>query len=204
MLTNTHKYIGISLVTAVIVIGAMLLGGNIHKRYAEYKYKCVQFDSVQSELKYHKEAEEINDYFARFDVTTRVDIIRQTLKAIDKLLPKYFPEGPYKRKDIITIAMIESSFDKFLVGGSGEYGIFQIMPESCKWMGITKNQFEIEVNTELALFVLKKKFDEHENYKLAIIAYNGLVKRKGKIDETYWGKFIKYRRALDDILVEDR
>jgi soluble lytic murein transglycosylase-like protein len=200
MITNTYKYIGIIGLTCILTIGALLLGGYINKEYEDYKYKCSQFDNVHSELNYYKEAEEINDYYARFNVTTRVDIIKQTLKAIDKLLPKYFPDGPYQRKDLLAIAMIESAFDKFLTGGHGEYGIFQIMPESCEWMGVTKNQFEVEVNTELALFVLKKKFDEHKNYKLAIIGYNGIVKRRGKIDETYWNKFIKYRRALDDIL----
>ena len=203
MNTNLHKYIGIVSLACLLTLGALLLGGYINKAYESYKYKCSQFDNVHSELNYYKEAEEINDYYARFDVTTRVDVIKKTLQSIDKLLPKYFPDGPYKRKDILAIAMVESSFYKFLVGGSGEYGIFQIMPESCKWIGITKNQFQVQVNTELALAVLKKKFDEHQNYKLAIIAYNGIVKKRGKIDETYWEKFIKYRRALDDIL-EDK
>lgn len=202
MLTNTHKYMGIVGLTSFFVMGLLLSGGIINKKYQDYKYKCSAYDNVQLELNYYHDAEEINDYYARFSVVTRVDTIRETLKAIDKLLPKYFPDGPYKRKDLLAIAMVESAFDKFLMGKAGEYGIFQIMPESCAWMGVTKNQYEIEVNTELGLFVLKKKFDKHQNYKLSVIAYNGLVSKKGKLDESYWDKFIKYRRALDDILEE--
>ena len=204
MITNTHKYIGIIGITALITIGLLVSGGNIQKRYAEYVNKCSLYDNVHSELNIYKEAEEINDYYARFKVATRVDVIRQTLISIDKLLPKYFPDGPYTRKDLLAIAMVESSFDQYLTGKAGEYGIFQIMPESCDWMGVTSNQFDIKVNTELALFVLKKKHDKHKSYKISVIAYNGLVNRKGKLDESYWDKFIKYRRALDDILMEDR
>ena len=204
MITNTHKYIGIIGLTSFLIIGLLIIGGNISKRYHDFTQAGHILPKVQLELKYYREAEEINDYYARFGVVTRVDIIKQTLKAIDKLLPKYFPDGPYERKDLLAIAMVESAFDKFLVGKAKEYGIFQIMPESCKWMGITKNQFEVEVNTELALFVLKKKFDEHQNYKIAIIGYNGIVKRRGKLSEKYWDKFIRFRRALDDILSEEQ
>lgn len=147
-----------------------------------------------------KNAAKISDYYYRFDVATRISIINDVGEWVDHYLPKYFPEGPFTKKDFLAIAMVESSFNQYLTGRDGEYGIFQILPESSEWMGIKKNQFDVRVNTELSMFVLKKKFDEHKDYKISIIAYNGMAKKRGKLSEEYWDKFIRYRRALDDIL----
>jgi soluble lytic murein transglycosylase-like protein len=145
----------------------------------------------------------INAYYYRFDVATNVSVVKETLDAIDKFLPKYFPEGPYTRKDFIAIAMVESNFNQYLTGKAGEFGVFQLMPESMKYIGVKRNQFDLDVNTEAAMMILRDKHTKHKDYKMGIIAYNGVVKLgKGKVSETYWNKFIRYRKALDDILVE--
>ena len=96
--------------------------------------------------------------------------------------------------------MVESVFEQYLTGKRGEYGLFQIMPTSAKWAGIDKNHFDIDVNTEMGFFILKKKYEKYNDYKMGIIAYNGVGKRGGKISEKYWDLFIDYRTALDDIL----
>lgn len=157
---------------------------------------------VQRELLHYKIASKLNDYYYRFNKPVRIKVIHEVLDALDIYLPRYFPDGPYTVKDMLAIGMVESNFDQYLTGRHKEYGIFQIMPKSSRWMGVTKNQFDVTVNTELALFVLKKKFEKYKDYKMAIIAYNGLVKKRGKVSEKYWNKFIKYRRAIDDILRE--
>ncbi len=163
--------------------------------------RAAQTVETQKELAYYTEAEKINDYYYSRGVETRINVIRQTLRAVDKYLPKYFPEGPFNRRDFIAMAMVESNFNQYLVGTRKEFGIFQLMPESCKWAGVSKNQFDIEVNTEMAMFVLQAKHKERKEYKMTIIGYNGVVKTsKGTVSTVYWDKFKKARNAVDDIL----
>jgi hypothetical protein len=148
---------------------------------------------------YTHQASKLVDYYYRQGQPTRFAVVKDTLTAIDRFLPHYFPDGPFTNKDLIAIAMVESEFGQYLVGTSGEKGIFQIMEESSRGMGVKRNQFDVEVNTELALFVLREKFKKHQDYRKAIIAYNGVVVRNNKWDETYWKKFMKARTSVDII-----
>lgn len=162
--------------------------------------KAARYETLQKRLSYHDAAEKINAYYFTKGEKTSVSTIRETLEAIDFYLPKYFPNGPYQKKDFIALAMAESGFDQYLVGTRKEFGIFQIMPEMCKDLGVMKNQFEVSVNTDMAMAVMKDKFDERKDYKKAIIAYNGyFYKKDGKLYDAYWKRFSKFRRALDDI-----
>jgi len=181
----------------VTLIGSVLLGHWAYDFVSGYFMKQKQINVSDQ---YWEDAAKINDFYYRFNVPTRVTVIKDALIAINRYLPNYFPEGPFTKKDLLAIIMVESSFNQYLTGRHKEYGLYQILPESSDWAGVKRNQFDINVNTELALFVLQKKFQEHKDYKMSIIAYNGVVKSKGKINETYWEKFIKYRKALDDIL----
>lgn len=142
-------------------------------------------------------AARIVDYYYKQGIPVRFNVIKETLESIDKFLPVYFPNGPFTNKDFIAMAMIESDFNQYLVGTSGEKGIFQIMEESSKWMGVTKNQYDVDVNTELAMFVLNEKFKKFPDYHKAIIAYNGVVIRQKGWDQTYWKKFTKARTNVD-------
>ena len=92
-----HKYVGVAGITSLLIIGLLIIGGNINKRYNDYVNKCSLYDNVHSELNYYREAGEINDYYARFGIVTRIDVIKQTLEALDNLLPKYFPVGHHLR-----------------------------------------------------------------------------------------------------------
>lgn len=154
----------------------------------------------ESEVQYHVEADRLASYLYRSNVAVRTDVIVETLKAVDKYLPKYFPSGPYKRQDFIAMALAESCFNPYLIGKAGEKGVFQIMEESSSDMGVTKNQFDVETNTELAMFVLSQKFQKFPDYKKAIIAYNGYVVKHGKLSEIYWKRFSEFRRVIDDVL----
>lgn len=147
---------------------------------------------------YEIEASQLVDYFYRQNIPVRYSVIKETLENIDYFLPHYFPDGPFNRKDFISIAIIESNFSQYLVGTSGEKGIFQIMQQSSNYMGVKKDQFDIKVNTELSMFVLKGKFDQHQDYRKAIIAYNGvIVDKNNKWRDVYWKKFSKARMEVD-------
>jgi hypothetical protein len=189
-------------VLIAVLVTATVTAGVVQATHAvkHLREKAQRVERAEAALKYHVEAEKINDYYSRSKITTRAVVIRQTLEAIDKNLPNYFKDGPYTRRDLIAIAMVESYFNQYLVGKHKEYGIFQLLPSSAEWAGVSTNHFDIEVNTQMALFVLKKKHDQHKDYKMGIIAYNGVVKSRGKISEVYWDKFVKARNAVDDIL----
>lgn len=193
-------YISGFLAFLVIMYGSYILSRNLG--FFEPSQHIQQVQSLNRELLHYKVASKITDYYYRFNKPVRVKVVHDILDALEIYLPKYFPDGPYTTKDLLAMAMVESNFDQYLTGGDGEYGIFQILPASSRWMGVSKNQFNINVNTELALFVLKKKYEKHRDYKIALIAYNGIVKRNNQINEDYWDKFVQYRRALDDILRE--
>ena len=187
-----------SAIALSFTIGGITVYGGLHLK--NQLNKAVKYDTLQTRVSYHEQAEHINAYYFTLGDRTNVAVIRETLQAVDTILPKYFPDGPYQRKDLIALAMAESSFDQYLVGSHKEFGIFQLLPESCRWAGIRKNQFDIRVNTEMALFVLHQKYEERKEYKKAIIAYNGYVIKKGKVSDIYWKRFLKFRRVLDDIL----
>lgn len=192
-----------TIITIISVFTVVLISVLVTQQINQYRHRlrvADTVDSVNQKLKYYQEAERINDYYSRNDVTTRALVIRETLESIDQLLPRYFPNGPYTRNDFIAMAMVESGFDQYLVGTHKEFGIFQIMPEACKDAGVKRNQYDIRVNTELALTVLSWKYQEHPDYKTAMIAYNGIVYKSGKLSDTYWKKFIKARKVVDDIL----
>lgn len=177
-----------------------------YKDYIKNRHVVTQ---MQEEQVYVDRASRIVDYYYRQGTPVRFSVVKKTLEAIDYYLPHYFPDGPFTNKDLIAMAMVESSFQQYLVGTSGEKGIFQIMEDMSNAMGVKKNQFDIETNTELGLFVLKEKYNQFPDYRKAIIAYNGVVihttvSKNGKQIEVwndkYWKAFSKAKTDLDIML----
>lgn len=166
---------------------------DIIKSRVEIQKTIVQFEI---DAEYTRDASMLVDYCYRSGYTTRFHVIKTMLEAIDKYLPAYFPEGPYTKEDFIALALTETSnFNQYCVGTSGEKGLFQIMPNMCKAKGIKKNQFDIDVNTELSMFVLSEKFKKHQDYYKALIAYNGviIIPKTKRWRDKYWKRFISYR-----------
>jgi soluble lytic murein transglycosylase-like protein len=144
--------------------------------------------------------QKLQNYYKSIGKHVNRNVIEEILSAIDKYRLKYFPNGPFTRQDFIALAMAESDFHQYEVGSSGEVGVFQIMRANIS-KGID-NPFELNINTRLAMKVLRWKFEEHKDYKKAIIAYNGLVYRKGKLSEKYWKAFQKRKTILAQFEVE--
>jgi soluble lytic murein transglycosylase-like protein len=125
-------------------------------------------------------------------------IIEKTLRVIDYYLPKYFPNGEFTRHDYIALAMLESNFNQYEVGSSGEVGIFQIMRMHVP--STIENPFHVSVNTRLSMKVLRWTYQRHKDYKKAIIAYNGIVKSKtGDWNERYWKAFQIRKKLLTEL-----
>jgi len=152
------------------------------------------------DLHYYKEATLLTDCLYREGTPVSTRTIKETLEAIDKFVPKYFPNGPYTREDFVAMAWLESGFNQFEVGTHGEKGIFQIMPDEYQDNNIKLNKYDIATNTELCMTVLQAKFHKFPDYKKAVIAYNGVVRNKnGKWSEKYWKGFEKRRSVVDTL-----
>ena len=123
------------------------------------------------------------------------------LKEIDKNLLAFYPKGPFTRNDFIALGWLESEFRQYEHGTHGERGIFQVMPCEFKDYNVHKNYYNVDVNTQMAFRVMDVKFQKHKDYKIAIMAYNGLVKTKnGKYSQKYWKSFEKRKVAVELVL----
>lgn len=178
-------------------------------KYKDYIKNRHVITQIQEDQVYVDRASKIVDYYYRQNKAVRFSVVKKTLEAIDYYLPHYFPDGPFTNKDFIAMAMVESSFEQYLVGTSGEKGIFQIMEDMSNSMGVKKNQFDIETNTELGMYVLSEKYKQFPDYRKAIIAYNGVIitkvtdkngKAYEKWNDKYWKAFSKAKTDLDIML----
>ena len=132
---------------------------------------------------------------------TTVAVIEHALAAVDKYLPTYFPDGPFHRDDLIAMAWLESGFHQHEIGTHGERGLYQIMPDEFAEAHITKDFYDIDVQTRMVLHVLRYKRSRWHDYKLTIQAYNGIVRmRDGSWSEKYWRAFVKRKIAVDELL----
>jgi hypothetical protein len=159
-----------------------------------------KLERAEEELHYYKDAAKLNDLLFREGIAVHMNVVVSMLKEIDRNLIKYYPGGPFTRNDFIALAWIESAFNQYEVGTKGEKGIFQIMPDEFNDFNIKKNYYEVNVNTRMGFRVLKGKYDKYHDYKKAIIAYNGLVYRHGKLSQKYWRAFEKRKIAVDLVL----
>ena len=157
--------------------------------------------AAEIELAYYQQAAKLSDSLFKEGTPVRLSIVVELLKQIDKKLPVWYPNGPFRRNDIIALAWVESEFRQFEVGTHGEKGIFQIMPGEFKDYNVHKNYYDVDLNTEMAFRVLDTKFKKHGDYKKSIMAYNGLVHFKnGKYSEKYWKAFEKRKITIDLVL----
>lgn len=160
----------------------------------------VDSKDTEVDLEYYRQATVLRDLVKH---PASIKVIVAMLKAIDLNVPKFFPNGPFTRNDFIAMAWLESTFHQYEEGTHGERGIFQIMPDEFAAYRITKNFYNINVNTKMAFRVLSGKYSKWHDYKKAIIAYNGVVHLKnGKWSEKYWKAFYKRKVAVDAALAE--
>jgi hypothetical protein len=175
----------------ILLLSALLVGFSVPIGDAK-----VNTASYECKIMTHKLTVYYKSIGKRVDPTA----IEHVITAIDKYCEKYFPNKQFVRQDFIALAMLESDFHQYEVGTSGEVGVFQIMK-----MHIPKyirNPFDISINTRLAMRVLRDKFEEHRDYKKAIIAYNGIVRLKrkhGAWSEKYWNSFQARKELLTEI-----
>lgn len=179
--------------SSVILMGLLLVSASS----SAGQVRSYVDDSVDVERKYTEEANAIKGLLSQKGLKADIRVIVKTLKAIDKNVAKYYPNGPFTRNDFIALAWLESAFHQHEVGTYGEYGLFQIMPSEFEAYKVKGNFFDIDLNTKMAFRVMNGKYVEQHDRKKAIQAYNGIVKLKnGKWSEKYWKAFEKREVAI--------
>lgn len=145
--------------------------------------------SAQTMAPYHQQADKIVAILKREGAKPDREAIALTLKAIDINLKKYFPKGPFTRHDWYAIAMAESRFDPKCKGPAGDTGIFQVLGSVA----------DINRNTEDAFRVMLSKYRQFPDKRLAIIAYNGLIRRNGVVRDTYYIYVMKQKARIQNV-----
>jgi len=106
------------------------------------------------DAKYLEQAIALKHLLVSKHIVANTRVIVKTLKAIDRNLPKFFPNGPFTRNDFIALAWLESGFTQYEEGTRGDRGLFQIMPDEFVSCHVKKNFYDIDINTKMAFRVL--------------------------------------------------
>lgn len=142
----------------------------------------------------------ILEYYYKQSIKLSFKKVLEVLMAIDTLVPNYFPNEEFSPEDFYAICAIESNFDHKHIGKKGERGFFQILDWKNALKAIGKpneDPFDPTVNTEMACYLLKQKYEQYKDKKSVIIAYNGYLKDKnGKVVEKYWRNFKSAEKEL--------
>ena len=192
----SHKINNIrKIIEAIMILILIVLSSVILYKHSEAK--------TQNKI-YHNSIRVAGFYNTAYHTKMNVGIINKVMESAIKYNKEFFPNGPYTYKDIIAIAIIESEFSQFLVGGSGEKGIFQILSPTEEFTELKMkhaNIFDIDTNTKVAYHVLKKKFNKHKDYYMGIIAYNGVRKLSDNtVSKVYWKRFEEARNVVDILI----
>jgi len=158
---------------------------------------------IKKERYYNTFAGGIIEYYYNQNKALSFRKVKEVLKAIDEFVPQYFPNGPFTVDDFYSICAVESNFDHKCIGKKGERGFFQILAwkECLKEINKTNaDPYDPWINTEMACYTLKEKYEKYHDKKTALIAYNGYIKDKdGKLIENYWHRFRKYKNEIRKI-----
>jgi len=125
---------------------------------------------------------------------------------------KYSKEIPLSAKELLTVAAVESNFEKKAKSKTCDYGLYQINKQSyiryCAIKGVDYNEdslYSVEFNTKVAVFVIKSNLkyiinktnnsNKYELKKALIMSYNvgpyaALSSKHKKYKNIYYSRFI--------------
>jgi membrane-bound lytic murein transglycosylase D len=78
--------------------------------------------------------------------------------------------------DLVWVAEVESDFDRRALSPSGAAGLFQLMPDTAKWFGLSlwprDQRYQPEPSATASAQYLKYLYDRFKDWRLALAAYN--------------------------------
>lgn len=104
-------------------------------------------------------------------------------KSFELLVEEYARKHDMDPKLVKKLIQVESGFDPQAVSPKGAVGLMQLMPETCRDLGV-KDPFDVEENLEGGIRYLKSLMRRFQDVRLALAAYNagpGKVKEYGGI-----------------------
>ena len=128
------------------------------------------------------------------------DNVYVAINAINRFFPIVFDgDYPFDLYDILAIIMTESSFNPDAISSKKALGIMQIMDPRLhiKEIDGIRDPHDINCSVYGGLLCLKQKYNYTKDKKKAIIAYNGIVKRKdGTWKEGYYNKVMENKGMI--------
>lgn len=104
-------------------------------------------------------------------------------ESFEELIEHYAKKYDMDPKLVKKLVQVESNFNPHAVSPKGAMGLMQLMPETCRDLGV-KNPFDVRENLEGGLRYLKGLMERFQDVRLALAAYNagpGRVKEYGGI-----------------------
>jgi Transglycosylase SLT domain len=121
--------------------------------------------------------------------TKMEDLPAGALEYVARLKPIFAAEGV--PSELVWLAEVESGFDTVARSPIGAAGLFQLMPDTAEWLGLTltptDQRLQPEKNARAAARYLKYLHGTFHDWRLAIAAYNG--------GEGLVGRLIEKRRT---------
>ena len=140
---------------------------------------------------------------AKYYIDTRNNVFR-AISAAQRFMPVLLgPDYPFDIYDILAIIMVESRFNPHAVSHKKAKGIMQIIDPRLhiKEIDGDEDPFDIECNVYGGILCLKEKYDHTKDKRKAIIAYNGIVKRKnGTWKDSYYKKVMEQKTVIMRLL----
>ena len=121
-----------------------------------------------------------------------------TTQAIIDLIMSMAPIFGIEPKVALAVAAIESSFNPNAVGGAGEIGLFQIMPDLGQKRGFTRRQLkDPAVNVFVGLSMLAEAKDNcpHKRGITYLICYNYGARNAKKVKHPTLFPYVKRAQA---------
>lgn len=139
-------------------------------------------------------AERVRASYSQIGVRIDSAVLLKIIHTAKEELPQAFPDGSIDLSHVLAICAVESQFYPMAKGGLKEVGLFQILRPKKALNALSLegfNPFDVETNTLMGIHVLRDKYLRYKNVTKAIIAYNGVVKKRDGWDKTY---LLKFRR----------
>ena len=180
--------------------------------------KIVLVTMVLGGVAYYKVTESHNEVYAKqvnlalIKETAYTDYIKDTnpkvsdndARKISKSIMKWAEEFKLDPSLLMSIAHVESTFDKYAISPSGAVGVLQVMPSAHiqKMINARKNLgspelFDIDVNVYMGAWVMKDCLTRNKLVAKSLLCYNGSIGKNNGYDRAVLLAYRKVKLIAD-------